>query len=144
MTLITLIGEHLAETGRTFQYLGPNNDCRQCKLKTVCFNLKPGRSYEIISIREHKHTCMIHEGLVVPVEVKELPILTTVNDTLVVGDIITIERGTCHHIGCPEYELCTTPALHKEKTYTVIKTYEKIPCLKNMSLQKAELNETTQ
>ncbi len=40
MTLVTLIGEKIAEEDMEFTYIGPNNDCRNCKLKTVCFNLK--------------------------------------------------------------------------------------------------------
>ena len=37
MPLVTLIGEKLAKKDFEFIYLGPINDCRNCKLKTVCF-----------------------------------------------------------------------------------------------------------
>ena len=69
MTLVTLIGERLAKEDEEFIYLGPNNDCRRCKLKTVCFNLKPGRRYKIIDIRDKRHSCELHEGNAAVVEV---------------------------------------------------------------------------
>jgi len=141
MALITLIGEHLAVTGGTFQFLGPNNECKNCKLKTVCFNLKPWRDYEIVSVRDNRHGCTIHEGFVVPVEVKELPILTAVDSTLLEGSITTIDKKNCKHIGCPGFDLCTTPAVQKDKTYCIQKIYEPLDCPKGFLLQKAEITE---
>ena len=55
MVLVTLVGERLANEDEEFVYLGPNNECKNCKLKTVCFNLKPGRQYKIIKVREKQH-----------------------------------------------------------------------------------------
>ena len=73
MALITLIGKKLAIEGSKFIYLGTNNGCRKCKLKTVCFNLKPGSTYKITKIRDKPHSCNVHYGNVVPVEVQEIP-----------------------------------------------------------------------
>ena len=143
MPLITLIGENLAFPGDEFQYLGPNNDCKNCKLKTVCFNLKPGRSYEILSVRDNKHTCLIHEGNVVPVEVKELPILTAVDQSLPEGSTTVIEKRDCKHIGCPGYDCCTSAALQKDKTYSVIKVLESLECPKGYHLQKVQITESS-
>lgn len=71
MPLVTLIGEKLAKEGDAFTYIGPNNECRNCKLKTVCFNLKPGKAYKITKIRDKRHSCDIHDKNVVVVEVQE-------------------------------------------------------------------------
>ena len=73
MVLVTLVGEQLAVEGEEFTYLGSNNECRNCQLKTVCFNLKPGRKYRITKLRDKHHDCNIHEGKVIVVEVEELP-----------------------------------------------------------------------
>jgi len=73
MPLVTLIGEKLANEGNKFIYLGPNNGCGKCKLKTVCFNLKQGKGYKITKIRDKRHGCDVHDGDVVVVEVQELP-----------------------------------------------------------------------
>jgi len=72
MPLVTLIGEKLANEGNKFIYLGANNGCGKCKLKTVCFNLKPGKTYEITKIRDKRHSCNVHDGDVVAVEVQEI------------------------------------------------------------------------
>jgi uncharacterized protein (UPF0179 family) len=71
MALVTLIGEKIAEENMEFVYIGPNNDCRNCKLKNVCFNLKVGRRYKITNVRDKKHSCNVHEGPAVVVEVKQ-------------------------------------------------------------------------
>ena len=36
MVLITLLGEPQAEAGKEFYFIGPMNDCKECKLKGVC------------------------------------------------------------------------------------------------------------
>ena len=61
MVIITLIGEHLAKEGEEFVYRGPLTECRDCKLKGVCFNLDAGGLYRIRSVRPVHHECRIHE-----------------------------------------------------------------------------------
>lgn len=75
MLLVTLIGEKLANEGDKFIYLGPNNGCASCKLKTVCFNLKPGKHYNIVKVRDKRHSCDVHDEGVIVVEVQELSTL---------------------------------------------------------------------
>jgi len=141
MSLVTLIGEKLAKESDEFIYVGPNNECRNCKLKTVCFNLKLGRQYKIIKIREKRHSCNIHEGDVAVVEVQEMPITTTIDKKLSEGSISKIEKRECGNIGCISYELCHNRALQKGKKYKIITVYESIDCPLKYNLQKAELAE---
>jgi len=141
MTLVTLIGEKLAKENEEFIYLGPNNNCKNCKLKTVCFNLKPGRRYKIIEIRDKRHNCEIHEGNAAVVEVQEMPIITAIRNELKEGSTTKIEKIECENIGCNNFELCNNLALQKDKNYKVKKTYESIECFKGYSLQKAELSD---
>ena len=138
---MTLIGKRLAVEGIEFTYLGANNECRNCKLKTVCFNLKSGRHYKITKIRDKQHSCNVHDGNVVVIEVKELPILTTADENLSEGIELKIKKKECRNIGCPYFELCNNMALQKDKTYRVEKIYEKIECLKDYKLNKVELTE---
>jgi uncharacterized protein (UPF0179 family) len=140
MPLVTLIGEKLAKKDDEFIYIGPNNECRNCKLKTVCFNLKPGRKYKITNVRDKRHNCNVHEGTAAVVEVKDLPITIAINSSLSAGSTIKIEDKGCRSIGCAYYELCNTP-LNKDKKYKITKIYEKIDCPLNYDLQKAELSE---
>jgi uncharacterized protein (UPF0179 family) len=140
MPLVTLIGEKLAEEETEFIYLGPNNECRNCKLKTVCFNLKPGRKYKITSVRDKRHNCNVHEGNAAVVEVKEMPIITAIDKKLSEGSKIKFNNKECKNIGCVNYELCSV-ILQKDKNYKIIKTYESIECPIGYDLQKAELSE---
>jgi hypothetical protein len=141
MTLVTLIGEKLAKEDEEFIYLGPNNDCRRCKLKTVCFNLKPGRRYKIIDIRDKRHSCELHEGNAAVVEVQELPIIAAIDKELTEGKTAKIERKECKNIGCDNFELCNNLALQKDRNYKITKIYEGLDCLIGHKLQKAELTD---
>ena len=140
MPLVTLIGEKLAKEECEFIYIGPNNECRNCKLKTVCFNLKPGRKYKITNIRDKHHGCNIHEGNATVVEVQEMPIITAIDKKLSEGKDVKFESEVCRSIGCTNYELCGIN-LNREKNYKIIKIYEKIECPMGYELHKAELEE---
>ena len=140
MPLVTLIGEKIAKKDAEFIYIGPNNECRNCKLKTVCFNLKIGRKYKITNIREKRHNCNIHEGTVAVVEVQEMPILTAIEKKISEGSKIKINNKDCRNIGCNYYDLCSI-SINKDKNFVVIKVIEKIDCPIDYDLQKAEISE---
>jgi uncharacterized protein (UPF0179 family) len=140
MPLVTLIGEDLAIEGNEFIYLGPNNECRNCKLKTVCFNLKTGRKYKIEKVRDKHHDCNVHERTTTVVEVKEMPIFTAINAKHNEGLITKIEKNECRSIGCLNYELCSV-TINKDKKFQIIKIYENIVCPLGYKLKKAELQE---
>jgi uncharacterized protein (UPF0179 family) len=140
MPLVTLIGEKLAMEDCEFVYIGPNNECRNCKLKTVCFNLKTGRKYKITSVREKRHNCSIHEGNAAVVEVQELPIITAIDKKFSEGNNVKFEGEPCKSIGCVNYELCSVN-LNKDKAYKIVKIYETIECPMGYELKKAELSD---
>ena len=142
MVLVTLIGEQLAVEGEEFTYLGSNSECRNCQLKTVCFNLKPGRQYRITKLRDKYHECSIHEGKVVVVEVKELPLTVAISKELTEGARTTVEKKECKNIGCDSFEICTITALQNGKMYTVTKVYEKIECPKHQVLYKVDVTDS--
>jgi len=142
MAQVTLIGEKLAEKDKEFIYLGPINECRNCKLKTVCFNLKPNRHYKIIKVRDKKHNCNVFEDGAVVVEVQELPIVSSIDKKLSLGSKTIIDRKDCKSIGCINYNLCNNKALKKDKKYKIIKIFDKsLDCPMGYILQKAELRE---
>jgi len=140
MPLITLIGEKLAKKDAEFVYLGPNNECKNCKLKTVCFNLKLGRRYKITNIRDKKHNCNIHEGNAAVIEVEELPIITSIDKKINEGKNTKIEKKSCNSIGCFYYEICNI-TIQKDKKYTVKKILEEIECPLGYEINKVELKE---
>ena len=140
MPLVTLIGEKLAKKDAEFIYLGPNNECRNCKLKTVCFNLKPGRKYKITNVRDKRHNCNVHEGTTAVVEVQEMPIVTAIDKKHTQGSETKIIGKDCNCIGCINYDLCNV-FLQKDKKYKIAKVYERIDCPIGYELQKAELSD---
>ena len=141
MSLVTLIGEELAVEGAEFTYLGSNNECRNCQLKTVCFNLKAGRNYRITKLRDKQHDCNIHEGKVIVVEVDELPIETTIEKKLPEGSSTKIEKKECKNIGCEYFEICTNIGLQSDKSYTIKKVYEKVSCPKGFELYRVDVTD---
>jgi uncharacterized protein (UPF0179 family) len=141
MALVTLIGEQLAKEDEEFIYLGPNNECKNCKLKTVCFNLKSGRQYKITKIREKQHNCNVHEGNVVVVEVSELPILTLIDKKVSEGAKIKVDKKECKDIGCDYFSICTNKAMQKVKMYKVKRVHGKIECPEGYDLYKIELTD---
>ena len=140
MPLVTLIGEKLAEKDNEFTYLGPQNDCKNCKLKTVCFNLKQGRRYKILNVRDKRHSCNVHEGNAAVVEVQEQPIITIIENGIKEGSKTTIDKKICDSIGCSYYEFCSIK-IQPDKEYKVMKIYESIECPKGYNLQKVELSD---
>jgi len=140
MALVTLVGEKLAKIGNEFEYIGPNNECRNCKLKTVCFNLRMGRKYKITNVRNKKHNCNVHEGAARVVEVELLPIITCIDKKHTEGSKAKIDKKPCENIGCENYELCKV-LLDKEKTYNIVKIYESVKCPLGYKFKKAELSD---
>jgi len=141
VVLVTLIGEYLAVEGEEFTYLGSNNECRNCQLKTVCFNLKPTRKYRITKVRDKNHECGIHEGKVFVVEVEELPLTIVTTKEPSEGGTTTVEKKDCKNIGCDSFEICSSTGLQHGKKYTVKKVYGKIECPKHHELYKIDVSE---
>lgn len=107
MVLITLIGEAQAKTGNRFYYLGPLTECKDCRLKGVCFNLEPGHLYEITALRDTQHDCELHESKARVVEVMKVPVPVAIQGKKAIdGSMITFEAVKCDNIGCENYIMC--------------------------------------
>ena len=141
MVIVTLVGEDLAVEGTEFIYLGANSECRNCQLKTVCFNLKPGRSYRIVKLRDKRHNCSVHEGQVVVVEVEELPLTGMVDQEVSPGTPTRLQKQDCRHLSCAYFEVCTNPAIQPDRSYLVNKVYEKVDCPKGLALFRVDVKE---
>ncbi|RLE40347.1 hypothetical protein DRJ16_07235 [Candidatus Woesearchaeota archaeon] len=107
MVLLTVIGRRLAKPGMEFIFTGPNSNCKDCKVKTICFHLEQGAKYRVLRTREIVHDCPLHEENVVIVEVEE-----TSREAVIPkkqaheGTTITIELPKCNFRGCQHYTLC--------------------------------------
>ncbi|MFQ6060497.1 MAG: UPF0179 family protein, partial [Thermoplasmata archaeon] len=111
--LITLIGERQVREGNEFIYHGPLTNCRECRLKSVCFNLEEGRRYRIKGIRGVRHECKIHEDGVQVVEVESVPLSIALSGkSAIEGSTVLLEFPECHEISCKEYSICHPIALN--------------------------------
>ncbi len=141
MTSITIVGERLAIKDEEFIFIGPQNDCKNCKLKNICFNLKQYHPYKIINIRDKRHSCSVHDGDAIVVEVEEQPIETAIDKKYTKGSAITLDENECENQLCPYFDLCTNKALESGKKYTIADILETIPCPKGYSIQRVTLTE---
>ena len=141
MTSITIVGEKLANNGEKFIFVGPQNDCKNCKLKNICFNLKQFHQYKITNVREKRHSCNVHEGDAIVVEVEEQLIETTIAKKYTKGSVITLEKKECDEIFCDYYDICTNKALETGKKYLITEILDEIPCSKGESIQRVTLKE---
>ncbi len=107
MVLVTVVGETQCKAGFEFVFGGPNAECRECKVKNVCFHLEAGRRYRVTQIREVHHECKLHEGGVRVVEVERVPTRVAVPArSAMEGATLTYEESRCAWIGCANYRLC--------------------------------------
>jgi uncharacterized protein (UPF0179 family) len=121
MAAITLISESQAIKGGRFHYLGPQPECAECKLKSVCFNLEQGTLYEITAVRGQGHDCILNEDRVRVVEIKKIAQRTVVlKKSAIEGSVITFQEPECGRMDCVTYQTCHPSALKNGKKYTVI------------------------
>ena len=130
MVLITLISEEQAKIGNKFVFLGPRMDCRDCKIKGICFNLEKGSEYEVVSLRKTTHDCQETEGLVHVVEVEKIPRNVVIDKKYAIeGSMITFIPSGCGQIGCPRYAECNPEGLEKGMKVSVKSVEGKVDCL---------------
>lgn len=129
MAAITLISESQAKQGHRFYYMGPQLDCKECKLKTVCFNLEQGAMYEIKALRDQAHDCTFNEDRVRVVEVEKIPQRTAVpKKSAIEGSVITFQDIECGRMDCSNYRICHPAAVENGKKYSVKEIEGDVDC----------------
>ena len=129
MVLVTLIGDSHARIGNRFYYNGPSEECKECRLRNVCFNLEPGSLYEIVQLRDTRHDCILREGPVRVVVVEKVPFGAAVPKKLAMeGSMITFESQKCGHIGCPNYRYCCPANITDGDKRTITDVVENLDC----------------
>jgi uncharacterized protein (UPF0179 family) len=107
MVLVTVVGETQCRVGFEFVFSGPNAECRDCKVRNVCFHLEEGRKYRVAQVREVHHECKLHEGGVRVVEVERIPTRAAIPArSAIEGATQTYEESGCAWVGCANYRLC--------------------------------------
>ncbi|HEX9907445.1 MAG TPA: UPF0179 family protein [Thermoplasmata archaeon] len=141
MVLVTVVGKLQCKKGFEFVFGGPMADCRDCKVKNICFHLESGRAYRVTEIRDVQHECKIHEEGVRVVEVERLPTNCTVPARFAVeGAMVTFEEHDCDFAGCPHYRLCRPWSASEGMRFRVVSVGEEVDCAKGKKLKVAILD----
>ncbi len=138
---ITLVGKEISDIGTEFYYLGPMDDCGDCKLKGVCFNLEEGARYRVTAVREQEHDCpLLEDERVTAVEVEKVPTPAILpKKGLLEGITITYVPSKCENVSCQHWGLCHPTGKIEGSKYNVIKMEGDVDCPLNERLAFVEL-----
>lgn len=130
MALITLLGKTHAEVGSEFYFIGPLTECKDCRLKGVCFNLEPGSKYRVTEVRSQTHECHEYDGdEVTAVVVEKIPTSAAIpKKQAIEGSVITYQESKCTNIGCPNYRLCHAEGKKDGMKYSVASVKGDLEC----------------
>jgi hypothetical protein len=140
--MITLIGKDLAKKGMEFVYLGPAQECDDCRFKSSCIgNLEVNRKYVITDIKDNEQKCSIHsQNVVIPVEVERAQIdILTSSKNIFEGSTFTFNAPECDE-NCEFHDLCFPEGLIENDKCIVIKNHGKHKeCKKGYKFNKLTL-----
>ena len=141
--MITLIGKDLALEGMEFVFLGPADECENCRFKSSCVgNLELNRKYVVVDVKDNEQKCSLHdEGLVVPVEVERAKIeLLTNSKSIFEGSTFTYNAPDCDE-KCDFHDLCFPDGLAENDKCIVLgnEGKHKEECKKGYKLNRLTL-----
>lgn len=135
MVLVTVVGEQQCRLGFEFVFGGPLGECRECKVKNVCFHLEQNRRYRVIDVRDVHHECKIHEGGVRVVEVEKVPTRAAIpKRSAVEGAMVAFEESECDFLGCPNFRLCRPWGAIEGMRFRIASVDEEVECPKGSKL----------
>jgi uncharacterized protein (UPF0179 family) len=107
MVLVTVVGKLQCKEGFEFAFKGPVAECKECKVRNVCFHLDENRRYRVVQMRNVEHECRIHEEGVRVVEVERVPTRVALPSRVALeGSMLSLEPRECMNVSCPNYRLC--------------------------------------
>ena len=123
-------------------FRGSLSECKDCKRKTVCFNLEEGTLYEIVGVREKHHDCNVHESGVRVVELKKAPVDTSLDTKHAIeGSTVSIDKEECLNVGCEHYRMCFILGPKSSKRFRVAKVLGELKCPEGRNLKEVLLEE---
>ncbi|UCH89039.1 MAG: UPF0179 family protein [Thermoplasmata archaeon] len=140
MANVTLIGEKQAKKGNEFIYFGPLPECRDCKVKTVCFNLEEGRTYRVTEVRSMHHNCKIYEEGVRAIEFEKLDLKLAVDSKQAVeNNEVIFEGELCENRNCKFFKICFPSGLKSGEKYLILTVGEEIDCVLGKDLKEVKV-----
>jgi uncharacterized protein (UPF0179 family) len=136
MVLVTVVGRLQCREGFEFVFGGPLAECRECKVRNVCFHLEENKRYRVRGIREVQHECKIHEGGVRVVEVEKIPMRAAVPAKAALeGAMLTFEGSDCRNLGCASYRLCKPLGANRGMRFKIAKVEGEADCERGAALK---------
>lgn len=136
MVLVTVVGKLQCKEGFEFVFGGPLAECRDCKVRNVCFHLEENRRYRVKGIREVQHECRIHEEGVRVVEVEKIPLRAAVPKKIALeGSMLTFEANECRNLGCPHHMLCKPRGASEGMRFKIVSVEGDTDCERGIPLK---------
>jgi uncharacterized protein (UPF0179 family) len=138
---ITLIGTTLARPGLEFVYQGALPACDHCKVRKACNNLRVGRKYRILSVRNTRHDCQIHLNGACAVECAESPVVALIGADMAIVNSRILFECACTRTDCKAYDLCSPDGIVEGDRYLVKEVLGNppAPCAKGRAMKLVEL-----
>jgi uncharacterized protein (UPF0179 family) len=138
---ITLIGTTLARPGLEFVYQGALDACSSCKVRKACNNLRVGRKYRILSVRNTRHDCQVHLNGASAVECVESPVVALIGADMAIVNSRILFECACTRTECKAYDLCRPDGIVEGDRYLVgeVLGNPPAPCEKGRALKLVEL-----
>jgi len=129
MVMLTVIGRKLAKEGTQFTFMGPLSDCKECKVRNICFHLERGSKYKVVGTRDKTHDCPMHEEGVVVVQVEEVPRMAVIPKKMALeGSTIQYETPKCKMRRCKNYSNCFLVGIERGQRKRVVKVIDSVDC----------------
>ena len=129
MALITLLGKTHAEVGSEFYFIGPLTECKDCRLKGVCFNLEPGAKYRVTEVRSQEHECHEFYGdSVTAVVVEKIVTPAAIPKKQAMGSSVVFESRKCDNIGCENWQFCCPSNARNGDRFSIADDLSDIKC----------------
>jgi hypothetical protein len=129
MVMLTVIGRRLAKVGKEFTFFGSISNCKDCKVRNICFHLEKGSKYRVVEVRKVPHECPMHEDGVLVVQVEEIPRIAVIPGKMAMeGSTVSYEVPRCNRKGCANRALCVLPGMERGQKKRILNIREKVDC----------------
>jgi uncharacterized protein (UPF0179 family) len=130
MVMLTVIGKKQAKEGMEFTFMGPISNCKDCKVRNICFHLEKGNKYRVVGLRNVFHDCPMHEHGVMVVQVEEVQRSAVLPRKIAIeGSTISYEMPKCSQRGCEHHSACFLSGLEPGQKKKVVKVGDKVACI---------------
>lgn len=141
MVLVTVVGKLQCKEGFEFVFGGPLAECRDCKVRNVCFHLEENRRYRVTRLRDVSHDCKLHEEGVRVVEVEKVPVRAAIPARAALeGSMHTFEDAECGDLGCHNRNLCSPLGAKKGMRFRIVSVEpQEVECGRGANLRVVRL-----